>query len=92
MGSGGDDSSEVIGVSFPVSGGVDITRARCGEPRQLINMVIEHLTDQGAMDPALLYEPPFTYLAPTGPEKLFDEEKVARLVTRIRAINDSAVA
>ncbi|MEH2551298.1 type I restriction enzyme R subunit [Bradyrhizobium sp. AZCC 2262] len=59
---------------------------------EFINMVIEHLTDQGTMDPALLYEPPFTDLAPTGPEKLFDEEKVARLVTRIRAINDSAVA
>lgn len=59
---------------------------------EFINMVIEHLTDQGAMYPALLCEPPFTDLAPTGPEKLFDEEKVARLVTRIRAINDSAVA
>lgn len=59
---------------------------------EFINMVIEHLTDQGAMDPALLYEPPFTYIAPTGPEKLFDDEKVARLITRIRAINDSAVA
>jgi len=27
-----------------------------------------------------------------GPEKLFDEEKVARLFARIQAINDSAVA
>jgi type I restriction enzyme R subunit len=44
------------------------------------------------MDPALLYESPFTDVAPSGPEKLFDEEKVAKLVTRIRAINDSAVA
>jgi type I restriction enzyme R subunit len=59
---------------------------------EFINMVIEHLTDQGVMDPALLYEPPFTDVAPTGPEKLFDEEKVTRLFTRIRAINDSAVA
>jgi type I restriction enzyme R subunit len=59
---------------------------------EFINMVIEHLTDQGVMDPALLYEPPFTDIAPTGPEKLFDEEKVTRLFTKIQAINDSAVA
>jgi type I restriction enzyme, R subunit len=32
---------------------------------EFINMVIEHLTDQGVMDPALLYEPPFTDIAPT---------------------------
>jgi type I restriction enzyme, R subunit len=59
---------------------------------EFINMVIEHLTDQGVMDPGLLYEPPFTDVAPTGPEKLFDEDKVARLFTKIQAINDSAVA
>jgi type I restriction enzyme, R subunit len=59
---------------------------------EFINIVIEHLTDQGVMDLALLYAPPFTDLAPTGPEKLFDEEKVTRLFTKIQAINDSAVA
>ncbi len=46
---------------------------------ELINMIIEHLTDQGTMDPALLYEPPFTDIAPTGPERVFDEARVARL-------------
>jgi type I restriction enzyme, R subunit len=59
---------------------------------EFINMVIEHLTDQGVMDPALLYEPPFRDVAPTGPEHLFDEEKVTRLFTKIQALNDSAVA
>lgn len=59
---------------------------------EFINMVIEHLTDQGVMEPGLLYEAPFTDVAPTGPEKLFDEDKVARLFKRIEAINDSAVA
>jgi len=59
---------------------------------EFIKMVIEHLTDQGTMDPFLLYEPPFTGLAPTGPEHLFDEAKVTRLFGTIKAINDSAVA
>jgi len=59
---------------------------------EFVNMVIEHLTDQGVMDPALLYEPPFTDVAPTGPDQLFDEEKVDRLFTKIRVLNDSAVA
>lgn len=59
---------------------------------EFIDMVIEHLTDQGMMDPELLYEPPFTGVAPTGPEHLFDEAKVVRLVSKIREINESAVA
>jgi type I restriction enzyme R subunit len=59
---------------------------------EFINMVIEHLTDQGVMDPALLYEPPFTDIAPTGPEKVFDEKRTARLFAQIEAINNSAVA
>lgn len=59
---------------------------------EFINMVIEHLTDQGTMDPELLYEPPFTGVAPTGPEHLFDEARVVRLVSKIREINESAVA
>jgi type I restriction enzyme, R subunit len=59
---------------------------------EFINMVIEHLTDQGVMDPALLYEPPFTDVAPTGPEKLFDEQQVTQLFKKIQSINESAVA
>jgi type I restriction enzyme R subunit len=59
---------------------------------EFINMVIEYLTDQGVMDPALLYEPPFTDIAPTGPDELFGEERVTRLFSKIEAINASAVA
>jgi type I restriction enzyme R subunit len=59
---------------------------------EFINMVIEHLTDQGIMDPALLYDPPFTDVAPTGPDQLFDEENVAQLFHKIEALNASAVA
>ncbi|MDR3470027.1 MAG: DEAD/DEAH box helicase family protein [Xanthobacteraceae bacterium] len=59
---------------------------------EFINMVIEHLTHNGMMDPAVLYEPPFTGVAPTGPDQLFDDAKVTQLFARIKAINDSAVA
>ena len=31
---------------------------------EFINMVVEHLADQGVMDPSLVYEPPFTDIAP----------------------------
>jgi type I restriction enzyme R subunit len=59
---------------------------------EFINLVIEHLTYQGVMDPALLYEPPFRDVAPTGPEQLFDESQVTQLFSKIEAINASAVA
>jgi type I restriction enzyme R subunit len=59
---------------------------------EFIGMVIEHLTDQGVMDPGLLYEAPFTDLAPTGPDQLFDESQVTQLFSKIEAMNASAVA
>jgi type I restriction enzyme R subunit len=59
---------------------------------EFINMVIEHLTDQGIMDPDLLYEPPFTDVAPTGPDGLFADDRVAQLFARIESINQTAVA
>jgi type I restriction enzyme R subunit len=59
---------------------------------EFVNMVIEHLTDQGIMDPALLYSPPFTDIAPTGPETVFGAERANTLFERIEAINRSAVA
>ena len=55
-------------------------------------MVVEHLTEQGVMDPALLYESPFTDVAPQGPDQVFDDAHVTQLFDRIREINDSAVA
>ena len=59
---------------------------------RFINMVVEHLTDQGTMDPALLYRPPFTDIAATGPDDLFGDERVTRLFSKVEAINASAVA
>ncbi|UDL92229.1 hypothetical protein LGH82_13960 [Mesorhizobium sp. PAMC28654] len=59
---------------------------------EFIGLVIEHMTEAGSMDPALLYEAPFTDIAPTGPEQVFDEGRVAALIARIREISESASA
>lgn len=59
---------------------------------EFVGLVVEHLTHQGTMDPGLLYEPPFTDIAPTGPEQVFDEPGIGKLFSRIQELNESAVA
>lgn len=57
---------------------------------EFIDLIIEHLTEKGAMDPRLLYESPFTDLAASGPEQVFDFDRTKRLVEVITTINESA--
>ena len=46
---------------------------------RFINEILDELTSRGVMDPARLYDPPFSDLAPTGPEDLFSEAEVDRI-------------
>jgi type I restriction enzyme R subunit len=62
------------------------------EQIEFINMVVEHLTARGVMDPGLLYTSPFTDIAPQGPEQVFDDNRVTQLVCKIQQLNDAAVA
>lgn len=62
------------------------------EQIEFIDLIVSHLTEQGIMEPALLYESPFTDVAPQGPEQVFDDVKAIRLFKVIEAINQSAVA
>ncbi len=57
-----------------------------------INLIIEQLTATGVMEPARLYESPFTDRAPTGPEQLFTEPEVDGIVIILDEIRERAVA
>ena len=59
---------------------------------QFINEIINELTSRGVMDPARLYDPPFTDLAPTGPEGLFSESDVNRICDLLDVIRQRTQA
>jgi type I restriction enzyme R subunit len=58
---------------------------------EFVDMIINHLTTYGAMDPDLLYESPFTDIAPQGPEGLFTPVEIDELVTTIHEFYETAV-
>jgi len=57
---------------------------------EFVDLVIEHLTEKGVMDPKALYESPFTDVAPTGPEQVFSLKQTDELFDVIDRINLSA--
>ncbi len=59
---------------------------------EFIDLVVEHLTDRGVMDPGLLYESPFIDVAPHGPDQIFDPEETESLFAAIERLNASAAA
>ncbi|WP_020177428.1 DEAD/DEAH box helicase family protein [Methylopila sp. M107] len=62
------------------------------EQIEFIGLVVDHLTARGAMEPGLLYESPFTDVAPQGPDQVFDGPLIDRLFKVIEDLNQSAVA
>lgn len=59
---------------------------------EFVNMIIDYLTEHGAMEPSLLYESPFTDIAPQGPETVFSSDEVDRMVAILGDIRKSAAA
>lgn len=52
----------------------------CASQIEFCDMVVEHLTRSGLMTATQLYEPPFTDIAPQGPDVLFPSERLTELV------------
>ncbi|KQP44973.1 type I restriction-modification enzyme R subunit C-terminal domain-containing protein [Methylobacterium sp. Leaf106] len=62
------------------------------EQIEFIGLVVDHLMAQGVIEPGLLYESPFTDVAPQGPVQLFDNARTTRIFDVIEEINRSAIA
>jgi type I restriction enzyme R subunit len=59
---------------------------------EFINKIIDHLTEHGAMDAALLYESPFTDITPKGPDGIFTSAQVDELIAALEQITATATA
>lgn len=59
---------------------------------RFIELVVDGLTANGVMEPARLYESPFTDHAPHGPETLFTDDQVGALVTILHDVRGHALA
>ncbi len=51
---------------------------------EFLDLIIDHLTARGVMDPRLLYESPFIDFDTKGVEGVFDQPDVTRLVRVLR--------
>src|SRR6185369_4557838 len=59
---------------------------------EFVSLIVDHLTEHGVMDAALLYESPFTDLTPQGPEGLFTAPQVDELVAALDRVRSTALA
>jgi type I restriction enzyme R subunit len=72
----------------------DFIRGRTLTANQLefINLVVDHLTEHGVIEPARLYESPFTDLTARGPDGLFEPAALDELMQALNAIRAKAIA
>lgn len=56
---------------------------------RFIETIIDYLTQNGVMDPGLLYEPPFTDLHDEGLDGLFQEPDADNIIALVRSFNES---
>ena len=58
---------------------------------EFVNLIVDHLTEHGVMDAALLYESPFTDINPQGPEGVFSSKQVGELVAILEQVKVRAL-
>lgn len=61
------------------------------EQVRFIHLIVDELTANGVMEPARLYESPYTDHAPTGPESVFPETDVDGIVAILNTVRANAL-
>jgi type I restriction enzyme R subunit len=69
-----------------------VGRTLAANQLEFVNMLIEHLTAQGVVDPGLLYESPFTDVDPLGVSGVFLEADASKIVDILTAVRRNAAA
>ncbi|HKN68109.1 MAG TPA: type I restriction-modification enzyme R subunit C-terminal domain-containing protein, partial [Gemmatimonadaceae bacterium] len=68
------------------------TRTLTANQLEFVNLIVDHLTEHGVIEPARLYESPFTDLTPQGPDRLFPSGELDALIRAIEGARATAVA
>ncbi|MEW5975566.1 MAG: type I restriction-modification enzyme R subunit C-terminal domain-containing protein [Acidobacteriota bacterium] len=59
---------------------------------EFIDLIINHLTEHGMVEPRALYESPFTDLTPRGPDVIFTPAQIDELMKVLEAVRATALA
>jgi type I restriction enzyme R subunit len=59
---------------------------------RFLDQIIDYLTQNGVMNPGLLYEPPFTDFSPAGLDGVFSDAEANEIVSILDAIRERAAA
>lgn len=73
-------------------GDVLINKTLNSQQIRFIDTIINFFTVNGSIEPALLFEPPFTDINSSGIAGLFDDETQIKIIQLIEKVNENAVA
>jgi type I restriction enzyme, R subunit len=69
-----------------------VGRTLTANQHEFVNMLIEHLTARGTVEPSLLYESPFTDVDPNGVSGVFTDAEASEIVDILKTIRSNAAA